>query len=128
MEQAMKADTPVARERRQHKRYRIKNDTLVFSAWTPAPLSMSVSGDSPSILSPLNTIYPCRAISIFSQAQSRFYLPNVPVSLVNEVQTLPNSMFSTLRVKRLCMQFGPLSNKQQSQLNDFISRNTVAES
>ncbi|ADW16921.1 type IV pilus assembly PilZ [Desulfobulbus propionicus DSM 2032] len=128
MEQAMKADTPVARERRQHKRYRIKNDTLVFFGMdTGTIVDVGLGGLAVHLVAFEYDIPLPRHLDIF-QAQSRFYLPNVPVSLVNEVQTLPNSMFSTLRVKRLCMQFGPLSNKQQSQLNDFISRNTVAES
>lgn len=69
---------------------------------------------------------PPQRLDIF-HAQAHFYLPNIPVLLVNEVQTLPNSLFSTLRVKRLSLQFGPLTNEQQTLINDFITQYSAVE-
>jgi len=115
-------------ERRHHKRFRVKDDALVFLGKdTGTILDISKGGlafhyavfeEQPPI--------PCH-LDIFL-TQSRFYLPHLPVSLVDEVQTLPHSIFNFLRVKRLSMKFGPLSNEQRARLEDLITRNTVIES
>ena len=58
-------------------------------------------------------------------AEPDCYLPDLPFSLVGEVQTVPASMFSTLTVKRFSMQFGQLTREQRAQLHRFIADNTV---
>lgn len=115
-------------ERRRHKRFIVKDDALVFlGKETGAILDISKGGLSvrytvlekdPSPLPP--------HLDIFF-ARSGFYLPCLPVFLVSETQTRPNSIFSSLRVKRLSMKFGPLSSDQQARLEDFITSNTVGE-
>lgn len=123
---AMQLQTSQWAERRRHRRYRVKDEALVFLGKdTGAILDISKGGLSfhftafdqqPSLPAHLD---------IFS-APSRFYLPNLPVSLVGEAQALTGSIFSSLRVKRLSMKFGPLSSEQQARLDDFITANTVA--
>lgn len=121
-------DTFDGTERRRHQRFRVKDDALVFlGKETGTILDISMGGlafhyavfeEQPPI--------PCH-LDIFL-AESRFYLPHLPVSLVNEVQTLPHSIFNFLRVKRLSMKFGALSSEQRARLEDLITRNTVIES
>jgi len=125
---AMQSDVPGTRERRHHKRFKIHEDALVFLGKDSGTiLDISKGGLAVHLTVFEQELCSPRSLDIFS-AQAHFYLPNIPVLLVNEVQTLPNSLFSTLRVKRLSMQFGPLSNEQQTLIDEFISRNSVVDS
>ncbi len=115
-------------ERRHHKRFRVKEDALVFLGRdTGTILDISQGGlsfhyavfdEQPPIPQHLDIFL----------SQSHYYLPDLPVSLVHEVQTLPHSIFNFLRVKRLSMKFGALSSEQQARLEDLITHNTVIES
>ena len=53
-------------------------------------------------------------------ADTGFYLPQVPIRLVAETAVFPRIMFSSLRVRRLGLRFGPLSAEQQRRLGEFI--------
>ena len=124
---ARQPEASTARERRQHPRYGTKADALVFfgqDAGTILDISKGGLAVQYTVLD--QEFPPPQRLDIFL-AQAHFYLPNIPVLLVNEVQTLPNSLFSTLRVKRLSLQFGPLTNEQQTQINDFITRHSTVE-
>lgn len=114
-------------ERRRHKRFRVKDDAFVFlGKETGTIFDISKSGLSVHCI-PLNekSSLP-NQLDIFF-AQSRFYLPNLPVSLVDDVQFLPNSIFSSFQIIRLRIKFGSLSNEQQARLDEFITLNTVVE-
>ncbi len=114
-------------ERRHHKRFRIKDEALVFLGKdTGTILDISKGGISftYAVFEEQPPI-PCQ-LDIFLAA-CKFYLPHLPVSLVDETQSLPHSIFNFLRVKRLRMQFGPLSSEQQTRLDELFSRNAVAE-
>ena len=54
-------------------------------------------------------------------ADSALYLPGLPIRLVAEACIAPPSMFSSLRVCRLGLQFGLLSGEQQRSLDEFIA-------
>ena len=114
-------------ERRRHKRFRVKNDALVFLGKdTGTILDISTGG-----LSVHYAVFEKKDplphhLDIFF-VHSRFYLPNLPVVLVDEAQTLPSPIFSSFQVKRLRMKFGPLSSEQQARLEEFILHNTVVE-
>lgn len=115
-------------ERRRHKRYRVKGETFAFLGDETGTLfDISEGGFSfhfavfekePVIPSHLDIFH----------AEPHFYLPKIPVSFVSEIQTVPASIFSLLRIKRLSMKFGLLSRDQQALLEDFIARHTVTES
>jgi hypothetical protein len=114
-------------ERRRHKRFRVKEDGLVFIGKdTGTIMDISRGGLSVHCI-PLDkeSTLP-NQLDIFF-AQSRFYLPNLPVFLVDDVQFLPNSIFSSFQIKRLRIKFGSLSNEQQARLDEFITLNTVIE-
>lgn len=119
--------TSEKQERRRHKRYKVQEDSLVFLGQeTGTILDISTSG-----LAVHYAIFDKETeipgyLDIFV-ARSSFYLPDIPVILVEEAQILPRSMFSSLRVWRLGLQFGPLSPDQQLRLNEFIAHNTLAE-
>lgn len=114
-------------ERRRHKRYKVQEESLVFLGQeTGTILDISTSG-----LAVHYAIFEKEAeipgyLDIFV-ARSNFYLPDIPVILVAEAQILPRSMFSSLRVRRLGLKFGPLSSDQQLRLTEFIAHNTLAE-
>jgi len=123
-----KADTFDGAERRRNRRFRVQDDALVFLGKdTGTILDISKGGLSVHFAAFEQKKTVPSHLDIFF-AHSRFYLPNLPIVLVGEVQTLTNSIFSSLRVKRLSMKFGPLSSEQQIRLDDFILQHTVAES
>jgi len=125
---AMKPVTSHGAERRCDPRYRVKDDALVFLGKdTGTILDISKGGLSVHFAAFEQQKFFPTHLDIFF-AHSRFYLPNLPVSLVGEAQTLTNSIFSSLRVKRLSMKFGSLSSEQQARIDDFITHNTVATS
>ena len=114
-------------ERRRHKRFRVKDDALVFLGKDTGTI-LDISRGGLSVHYAVFEKDPPipRHLDIFF-AHSRFYLPNLPVFLVDEVQTLPNPIFSSFQVKRLRIKFGLLSSEQQARLDDFIMHNTVVE-
>ena len=114
-------------ERRRHKRFRVKEDAFVFLGKdTGTIMDISRGGLSVHCIPLENKSPPPNQLDIFF-AQSRFYLPNLPVFLVDDVQFLPNSIFSSFQIKRLRIKFGSLSNEQQARLDEFITLNTVVE-
>jgi hypothetical protein len=116
------------KERRRHQRFRTKNETLVFlGKETGIILDISRGGIS-FALSIIEEEHPALSSLDIFFAPSRFYLPQLPVSLVNEVPIRPPSRFTSLQTKRLSMKFGTLSIDQQARLEDFILQNTVVES
>ena len=112
-------------ERRRHKRYRVKDETFAFIGEETGTIvdigkgglsfHFAVFEKEPVIPSHLDIFL----------SQPHFYLPKVPVFLVSEVQTVPVSIFSLLRIKRFSLQFGSLSSDQQAQIEDFIASNTI---
>lgn len=116
-----------AQERRQHKRHRIHQDALVFIGKEPGTIiDMSEGGLAVSFVSMKPGTTLPQQLDLF-YAQTQFYLPNLPVMVVNEISTPPFSIFSSLTAKRLCLQFGPLSNEQQTQVQQFIHGCSLAE-
>ena len=114
-------------ERRRHKRFRVKEDALVFLGKdTGTILDISRGGLSVHYAVFEKALPIPHHLDIFF-VHSRFYLPNLPISLVDEVQALSNPIFSTFQVKRIRMKFGPLSNEQQTRLDEFITLNTIVE-
>ncbi len=113
-------------ERRSHKRYRVKDDALAFFGQDIGTI-LDISRGGISIHYTVFDKPPplCHTLDIFL-ANAHLYIPNLSVSLVDEVQTLPHSIFSSLRVNRISMKFGVLAKEQQVRLEDFITNFTVA--
>jgi hypothetical protein len=113
------------KERRQHKRYPIQEDALVFiGKETGTIIDMSEGGLAVRFVSMKHEVAPPKQLDLFL-AESQFYLPNLPILLVNEMTTPPYSLFSSLFNKRLCLQFGPLTNEQQSQVKQFLRKHST---
>lgn len=114
-------------ERRRHKRYRVKGETFAFLGdETGTLLDISQGGFSFHFaVFEKEPVIPSH-LDIFL-AEPHFYLPKIPVSFVSEIQTVPASIFSLLRIKRLGMKFGLLSREQQALVEEFIARHTVTE-
>jgi hypothetical protein len=112
-------------ERRLHKRYRVKHETFAFlGEETGTIVDISKGGMSFHFAffekDPVNPSY----LALFI-AETRFYLPKIPVFLVGEVQTVHVSIFSLLRMKRLSLKFGSLSRDQHAGIEKFIACNTI---
>lgn len=123
-----KLDTYSGAERRRHKRFRVKDNALVFFGKdTGTILDISQGGLSVHYAALEKKTALPNYLDIFF-VYSRFYLPNLPVSLVDEMPILPNPIFNSFQVKRLRMKFGPLSSEQHARLEDFITDNAILES
>ena len=114
-------------ERRRHKRYRVKGETYAFLGEDTGTL-VDISKGGLSVHCAIfekEPVFPAH-LDIFI-AHPHFYLPDIPFSLVSEIQTVPALIFSLLTIKRLSMKFGPLTSDQLAQIEDFIACNTVVE-
>lgn len=115
------------KERRQHKRHKIHRDALVFIDREPGTIiDMSEGGLAVHFVSMKQGAALPKQLDLF-YAQTEIYLTDIPVMVVNEISTPPYSIFSTLATKRLCLQFGPLSNEQQTHVRKFLQTCSVAE-
>ena len=114
-------------ERRRHKRFKVKEDALVFLGKdTGTILDISQGGLSVHYAALERKLPLPNHLDIFF-AHSRFYLPNLPVSLVDEVHVQSTPIFCSFQVKKLRMKFGPLSSEQQARLEEFMTHNTICE-
>lgn len=115
------------KERRRHMRFKAKEESLVFLGQeTGTILDISTGGLSVHYAVFDKATEIPGYVDIFV-AQSNFYLPDIPIILVEETQVLPHSMFSSLCIRRLGLKFGALSPDQQTRLKEFIAHNTVVE-
>ena len=114
-------------ERRRHKRYTLNNNALAFLGKDTATILDISKGGMSVHYAVIDKETPLPQVLDIFLAHSRFYLQGIPVTLVDEVQILANPVFSTCKVKRLSMQFGPMTNEQQSRLDDFIALNEAVE-
>jgi len=58
-------------------------------------------------------------------AENGFYLGNLPFKIVSDIEIDHEIPFSSVTVRRLCIQFRELSDMQTSQLKYFIRNHTV---
>jgi hypothetical protein len=114
-------------ERRRYRRYKVKDETYAFLGEETGTL-VDISQGGVAIHCAVfeeDPVFPSH-LDLFI-AQPHFYLPNIPIALVSEVQTVPASIFSLLRIKRFSMQFGALSSEQLARIEAFIANNTVGD-
>ncbi|MDR2548779.1 MAG: PilZ domain-containing protein [Desulfobulbus sp.] len=115
-------------ERRRHKRFRVKNETFAFfGEYTGTLVDISQGGLAVQCAVFEKDPDFSTRIDLFD-AKSRFYLPDIPFSVVGEMQPVPASIFSRLMVKRFSIQFGPLTSEQLAQIERFIAEQTLADS
>ena len=108
-------------ERRRFRRYKVKDNAVAFLGKSAcAILDISAVGISVRYSLIEQDAADSAHLDIFL-ADTRFYLPQVPVEIVDEVMTSPHSMFSSLRIKRLGLRFKDLSLEQKARLDEFIT-------
>jgi len=114
-------------ERRSHKRFRVKEGALAFLGNTPGTI-VDISEGGIAVHYIVFEKEPERQfrLDIFFGADD-FYLADITSELVSDVQSQPESPFSAVRVKRLCLRFVELNEEQKTRLKYFILHNTVAE-
>lgn len=123
MEEALNAQV----ERRQHKRFRVKEGAMAFLGTVPGTI-VDISERGMAIHYVIFEREPERQfrLDIFF-GDDDFYLSGIPSEIVSEKRTLSDSPFSAVRVQRLGIRFGELSEEQESKLKYFILHNTVSE-
>jgi len=115
-------------ERRKHKRYRVKNGALALIDNIPGTIvDISKSGLSINYTvfgkEPVENL----RLDIFLSSDD-FYLQDIPARLVaSQDKSGSKSTFGSIQVKRYGLQFGEMTEEQQSNLRYFILHNTVAE-
>jgi hypothetical protein len=114
-------------ERRGRKRFRVKVGALAFLGTVPSTI-VDISESGMAINYVVFEKEPDRRfrLDIFFAADD-FYLPDIPTALVSDVQSLPESRFSAIRVKRLGLRFCELNKEQTARIQYFILHNTIAE-
>ncbi|PIE59846.1 MAG: hypothetical protein CSA32_02130 [Desulfobulbus propionicus] len=125
----MNASRSGAKERRENKRYKLKDGTFAFFGATPCRvLDISKGGiavtyvdfkENPELSHPFR-------LSLFSTANESYLAP-LAGELVEEVASFPASFFSVLQMKRLSIRFDQLSPEQKEQLDMFIAKNSAGE-
>ena len=114
-------------ERRRCPRHRVQENAVAFyGKWPCSIVDISEVGMAVSCASGEIESGESGHLDIFL-ADAGFYLPQVPVNLVQAQPTLPRSMFSTLRFKRISLEFGPLSSEQRARIQDFIQDCCLAQ-
>nr|WP_321464915.1 PilZ domain-containing protein [uncultured Desulfobulbus sp.] len=120
MTTALQSQNPGGKERRQHRRCKIHPDALVFIGKEPGSIiDMSEGGLAVHFVSMRQSSPLPKQLDLFFEATS-LYFPDLPVMVVNEISAPPHSIFSSLSAKRLCLQFGPLSNEQHTHVRHFL--------
>ena len=113
-------------ERRRFPRYRVKEGALAFLGAIPGNIvDISEVGITVHYVMLTNEPVPSDCLDIF-YSSDEFYLPDLPSRLVSDMNSLNETPFSALRVKRLGFQFGELSSEQKRKLQEFIKKNAIA--
>jgi len=115
------AAMPASGDRRRHPRCPVKGRAVAFyGGCTCAVHDVSFAGLALNcmVLDPEQRV--TAVIDLFL-ADSALYLPRMPIRLVAEARIAPLCMFSSLRVRRVGLQFGPLAVEQRHGLDQFIA-------
>lgn len=114
-------------DRRRHKRFRAREGALAFLGSVPGRIvDISRSG-----MSFLYVVFEKRAaqsltLDIFFPADD-FFLRDIPVFLVSDIDCPARTPFVSVQVKRLGVRFAELSAEQKVSLQHFLAHNTIAE-
>ena len=115
-------------ERRKHKRYRVKKGALALIDNIPGTI-VDISKKGLAINYTVFGKEPVEnlRLDIFLSSDD-FYLQDVPAKLVSSLdKSVSKSSFGSIRVKRYGLQFGEMTEEQESSLKYFIIHNTIAE-
>ncbi len=131
MEVVLSGETNVMNDeedRRKHKRYRVKNGALALIDNIPGTI-VDISNTGLAInytvfgKEPVDNL----RLDIFLSSDD-FYLQDIPATLVAaREKSSSKSTFGSIQVKRYGLQFGEMTEEQESNLRYFILHNTVAE-
>lgn len=108
-------------ERREHQRFRLKENIFVVVTDKVGPLldisshGLSFSVDADEQFAAGETLY----LDIFGE-DSPFSIKNIPFQVASEAIVSPKSPFSVTIRRRYGVQFGELNDLQKSQLEYFI--------
>ena len=117
-------------EQRQYKRFLAKNGAFALSKTSVNTLGQIVDisqgglafnymawGDTPNGFSEIDILF----------AERFFYLQNVPCKVISDSEITLRNPFSSIRMRRLSVEFMALSPKQRAELKHFINNHTSGE-
>jgi len=115
-------------ERRKHKRYRVKNGALALIDNVPGTI-VDISKNGMTINYVVFEKEPAEnlRLDIFLSSDD-FYLHDIPARLVNIIEkNSADTAYGSIHVKRYGLQFGELTEQQESNIKYFILHNTISE-
>ena len=117
-----------SKERRIHKRYRVKEGALALIDNSPGTIvDISTGGLTVNFMVFGNEPSNAMRLDIFLSSED-FYLQDVPAKLVNSyAEDKTTNADNLIQVKRYGLQFGELTKHQEETIRYFILHNTVAE-
>jgi hypothetical protein len=117
-------------EQRQYKRFQAKNGAFALSKASVNTLGQIVDisqgglafkymawGETTNGFSEIDILF----------AERFFYLQNLPCKVISDSEITLRNPFSSIRMRRLSVEFIALSSKQRSELKDFINNHTSGE-
>lgn len=111
-------------ERREHQRYRVKEDALVISPEVVGQITdISLGGMAFRYADKTNSSQLSEELDMFL-SNDDFYLDSVPFTTVSDRTLLTVSPYSSMAMRHCGVQFGQLSPSQKSQLEQFIESHT----
>lgn len=118
---------PGKADRRRHKRFEVCEGAFAFINNSPFTIR-NISKGGMRLQTVIFDDYPPNdmILDLFLKSEN-FYLQNIPVHLVNIWNSDPKTPFSSIRERCFGLQFGELTEQQQTRLDYFISRSATNE-
>ena len=114
-------------ERRQSRRFQVKEDAFAFIDNTPFTIQ-NISAGGLMLQSVVFDEAPSdnMTLDIFHKTKE-IYLKDIPVRLISQIKSKAVTPFSAIQVKRFGVAFDKLDEKQRGMLDSLISSITVGE-
>ncbi len=120
-------ETDTAAERRCYKRYRVREGALAFLGPIPGTIK-DISRGGMSIKYVVFEKRPDQVLKLdIFFPEDNFFLPDIPASVVSDIDYPARAPFSAVQIRRLGVKFGELSPEQEVSLQHYLDQNAIAE-
>ena len=114
-------------ERRRQERYKVKNLAIAVpnkpSSQVARILNISKGGMAVRYLDQSDWLGNAKTIDIL--VNSNFFLNDLPIENISDFNVENHVSFSIISERQCCLQFGSLTQEQESLLDDFIGKYTA---
>ena len=117
-------------ERRKHRRFRLKDLAIAVPNKPTSQVGriVNISKGGLAVRYVDRDDWAGEADSIDILINSGLFLTNIPIQNVSDFEVENQVSFSIMTERQCCLQFGPLSSKQESRLDEFIKHHGVGNS